>query len=119
MIKVMDMKVYKDGGFERWFKKLGKKDAVGAAKVMATMKKAKAGHRGALKTLRDGVSEVREHFGPGYRVYYGMDQGAMILLGGSAKKDQSAAIDAAVKSWKDYKEIEPAARPKRTAPFRM
>jgi putative addiction module killer protein len=42
---------------------------------------------------------------PGYRIYFGKDgETVVILLGGSTKKRQSAAIKAARKAWADYKQ---------------
>jgi putative addiction module killer protein len=52
-----------------------------------------------------GVFEARIDFGPGYRIYFGKDgETVVILLGGSTKKRQSAAIEAAHKAWTDYKQ---------------
>jgi len=116
MMDGMEMKVYKGGSFEKWFRKM---DANGAVKVMSSMKKVQAGNMAECKPLQGGVSEVRNHSGPGYRVYYGMDQGNMVILGGSLKKDQDRAISAAVRSWNEFKAQKPEVRLKQTVPFRM
>lgn len=51
-----------------------------------------------------GVYEIKIDFGPGYRVYFGKDgERIVILLGGSAKKRQGAAITAAQGAWAEYK----------------
>ena len=51
------------------------------------------GNTSALKSVGGGVHEVRIDFGPGDRVYLGLDGAELvILLGGSAKARQSAAI---------------------------
>ena len=51
-----------------------------------------------------GVFEYRIDFGPGYRIYFGKDgEMLVVLLGGSAKKRQQRAIEAARESWKEYK----------------
>ena len=43
-------------------------------------------------------------FGPGYRVYFGKDGDRLvILLAGSAKKRQDAAIAAAKAAWVKYR----------------
>jgi putative addiction module killer protein len=43
-------------------------------------------------------------FGSGYRVYFGKDgERIVILLGGSSKKRQGAAIAAAQVAWAEYK----------------
>lgn len=45
----------------------------------------------------EGVSEMREHFGPGWRMYY-VQRGEMliIMLGGGDKSTQSADIQRAI-----------------------
>ena len=49
-------------------------------------------------------------FGPGYRVYFGNDgESVVILLGGSAKKDQQRAMERARVAWAEYKMLK--ARP--------
>ena len=51
-----------------------------------------------------GVYEMKVDFGPGYRVYFGKDgERLVILLGGSAKKRQGAAIATAKVAWAAYK----------------
>jgi putative addiction module killer protein len=50
------------------------------------------------------VFETKIDFGPGYRVYFGKDGEALIvLLGGSAKKDQAGAIARAIAAWAAFK----------------
>lgn len=52
-----------------------------------------------------GVLEIRIDFGPGYRVYFGRDGDALvILLRGGTKKRQQRDIEAAHAYWQDYKE---------------
>lgn len=58
-----------------------------------------------VEGVGSGVFEVKIDFGPGYRTYFGKDgETAVILLGGSTKKRQSAAIGAAHGAWADYKQ---------------
>ena len=53
----------------------------------------------------DAHAAAKVDFGPGYRIYFGKDgETVVILLGGSTKKRQSAAIGAAHKAWADYKQ---------------
>ena len=50
------------------------------------------------------VYELKMDFGPGYRVYFGKDGDRLvILLGGSAKERQDAAIAAAKAAWVEYR----------------
>lgn len=58
----------------------------------------------AVAGVGSGVFEAKIDFGPGYRIYFGKDgETVVILLGGSTKKRQSAAIASAHKAWDDYK----------------
>jgi putative addiction module killer protein len=59
-----------------------------------------------LLLRRCGKSRFRSSwdFGPGYRVYFGKDgERLVILVGGSAKKRQGAAIAAAQATWAEYR----------------
>jgi putative addiction module killer protein len=53
---------------------------------------------GGCHTRGDGVFEMREHFGPGWRVYY-IQRGSVliVMLGGGDKSTQTADIAKAVK----------------------
>ena len=88
--------------FADWFNGL---DSVTAARVDRYLRRLEAGNFGAAKVLREGVSELRLDFGPGYRVYYGRDgRTIIVLLGGGDKRRQAADIAAAVACWKRYKQ---------------
>ena len=56
------------------------------------------GNAGDVAPVGDGVSEMRIHFGPGYRVYY-INRGAelILLLCGGDKSSQQRDIEAAKK----------------------
>lgn len=56
------------------------------------------GNLGDIKPVGDGVFEMREHFGPGWRMYY-VQRGAIliVMLGGGDKSTQSADIAKALK----------------------
>ena len=69
--------------FADWFNGL---DSVTAARVDRYLRRLEAGNFGAAKVLREGVSELRLDFGPGYRVYYGRDgRTIIVLLGGGGQ----------------------------------
>lgn len=56
------------------------------------------------KGLGAGIFELRLHFGPGYRVYFGRDgETIVILLGGGTKKRQQTNIGEARALWREYK----------------
>ena len=51
-----------------------------------------------------GVLEYRIHVGPGYRIYFGRDGDAIIiLLGGGTKRRQQTDIEDARSLWQEYK----------------
>jgi len=56
------------------------------------------GNLGDVKPVGAGVVEMREHFGPGWRMYY-IQRGEtlIVMLGGGDKSTQSADIAKAVK----------------------
>ena len=88
--------------FAEWFERL---DAVTAARVDRYIRRLEAGNLGAVKSVREGVFEVRMDFGPGYRVYFGWEgRTIVVLLGGSDKRRQAADIAAAIQRWKLYKQ---------------
>ena len=95
---------YAEGGrsaFGEWFEDL---DPVTAARVDRYIRRMEAGNFGAARALRGGVYELRLDFGPGYRVYYGLEGKTLIIfLGGGDKRRQSADIAAALARWERYK----------------
>ena len=61
------------------------------------MRKAQLGNLGDVKALGAGVFEMREHFGPGWRMYYAKRGAVLIvMLGGGNKSTQAADISKAV-----------------------
>lgn len=50
-----------------------------------------------MEPVGEGVSEMREHFGPGWRMYY-VQQGEVlvVMLGGGDKSTQQADIARAI-----------------------
>ena len=56
--------------YRDWFDGL---DDVTALRVKRYLRRLEAGNFGAVKSLQEGVFEVRMDFGPGWRVYYGRE----------------------------------------------
>ena len=87
--------------FEAWFADL---DASAAAKVTVAISRLERGAVSNVKAVGEGVSEYRIDWGPGYRVYFGQDGPALvILLTGGTKQRQQRDIDKAKALWADYK----------------
>jgi putative addiction module killer protein len=83
----------------------GKLDATFRARIDRTIERFADGNLGDHKGVGDGVIETRIDTGPGYRVYYGRDGDAVvILLAGGTKKRQNRDIADAKDRWKDYKD---------------
>jgi putative addiction module killer protein len=80
------------------------RDIRARARIAARLDRLKAGNLGDTKPLRDGVSELRVDYGPGYRVYFGVvGFQVILLLCGGDKRGQSADIDRAVAYLADFK----------------
>lgn len=81
-------------GFAEWID--GLKDAKGRARVLARLAQAEGGNFGDCEPVGDGVSEMRIHFGPGYRVFFvRRGQTVFVVLGGGDKSTQDRDISRA------------------------
>ena len=62
------------------------------------------GNFGDYKRLTADLYELRIHYGPGYRVYFGMvDRIIVILLCGGSKKTQRRDIERAKEYWEELR----------------
>ncbi len=63
------------------------------------------GNLGDYKPLKEGIYEFRLDFGPGYRIYFGLEDGKkkiILLLIGGSKKSQTKDIKKAKQHWQDH-----------------
>lgn len=86
--------------FESWFSAL--RDTKGQTVIDVRLHRVALGNFGDHKPVGEGVYELVIDFGPGYRVYFGLDGDDVILLGGGDKSTQSADIQRAKDRWSDY-----------------
>lgn len=90
---------------EDWINSL--KDKKGKAKILGRISRASNGNFGDHKNLSDGVWELKIDFGPGYRVYFGIDNDQIILLlAAGTKRNQQNDIDTAKNRWTSYERKE-------------
>jgi len=88
------MKKIESSKFRSWLKKL--KDDTGRARIVARINRLMEGLPGDVAPVGQGVSELRIHYGPGYRVYFHQQGDTLvILLCGGDKGSQSRDIEAA------------------------
>ena len=77
--------------YAKWFD--GLKDIEAKARIDRRIKRAARGDYGDVKPVGENVSELRLHFGPGYRIYFTERFGTIFfLLVGGAKKTQKEDI---------------------------
>ncbi len=80
--------------FDDWFTNL--QDPIGKARILARIRSAELGNFGDSEPVGDGVSEMRIHIGPGYRVYYiRTGKTVYVLLCGGDKATQRRDISQA------------------------
>lgn len=87
--------IYTTERFDAWLISL--KDKQAARRIQVRIDRAEEGSFGDCKSIGEGVSEMRIHYGPGYRVYFTQrDMEIVILLAGGDKSTQSKDIKTAL-----------------------
>ena len=88
--------------FSSWLRSLT--DDVAKAHILRRIASAELGNFGDCETVGEGVSEMRVHYGPGYRVYFIRRGGAVyVLLCGGSKASQKRDIKRAKEMARDLK----------------
>jgi len=78
----------------RWLKTL--KDAQARHRITARIVRIREGNFGNVRRIKAGLSELKIDYGPGYRVYFTIDGGRLVvLLCGGDKSTQSRDIERA------------------------
>ena len=91
--------------FDAWFSEL--RDGHAKARIAARLRRAELGNMGDCEPVGRGVSEMRIHYGPGYRVYF-IQRGVelVVLLAGGDKSTQSKDIKTALDLASQRQEME-------------
>jgi putative addiction module killer protein len=80
--------------YAAWFTSL--RDRQARARILARIRRVSLGNLGDVRPVGEGVSELRVHFGSGYRIYITQrGDTVVILLAGSDKRTQKRDIERA------------------------
>ena len=105
---VFDLKAYVtpsgSSPYDEWFSSL---DAVTARRILQNVLRMAVGNFANCKPIESarvrGVFERVIDFGPGYRVYYGLDGATVVLLlVGGSKRTQRRDVAKALTYWQEY-----------------
>jgi putative addiction module killer protein len=81
--------------FDAWLDHL--KDRMTRLRLSRRLDKAQRGNLSDVKLVAENVYEMREHFGPGWRMYYAKRGNTLIImLGGGDKDSQKSDIAKAI-----------------------
>ncbi|RKU11637.1 addiction module killer protein [Candidatus Poribacteria bacterium] len=90
--------------FSEWYATI--QDRSTRHRIQNRLDRLEDGNFGDCRSLGDGVFELRFHFGPGYRIYFGeVDNTIVLLLCAGDKSSQARDIRRAKDYWLQYKEI--------------
>ena len=82
--------------YDGWLRRLKRKDPRTAARIQARVDRLVSGNPGDAEPIGGGLSELRIHHGPGYRVYFWKQADVLlILLCGGDKSTQDKDIEKA------------------------
>ncbi len=89
--------------FHDWLRKL--KDRHARLRILQRVDRLAHGNSGDVAPVGGGVSELRMHFGPGYRVYFLQERDVLIvLLAGGDKSTQQMDIARAQQLANEWRE---------------
>jgi putative addiction module killer protein len=88
--------------FDEWLGAL--KDLRAVEKIDARIARLRSGNFGDCKPVGEGVLELRVHHGPGYRLYFGRQgRAVVILLCAGDKATQPRDIARAKRYWREHR----------------
>ena len=96
------LRVIQSDAFRHWLAKL--RDRVAVARINARIRRLSNGHVGDCRHLQNSIVELRVDHGPGYRVYFTIRGGTLVLLlAGGDKGSQQADIERAIRIASDWR----------------
>ncbi len=105
----IEIEIYETSSGKRpfviWFEDLNEIHT--RAKILTRLDRLKLGNFGDCKSIDEGVSELRIHYGPGFRIYYSkVGNKIILLLCGGDKGSQVKDIKKAKEYLRDYRSRE-------------
>ena len=89
--------------FIQWFESIREKNTQN--RIDKRLERLEDGNFGDCQSVGEGVFELRLHFGPGYRIYFGqIGDRLVLLLCGEDKASQARDIKLAKTYWREYEE---------------
>ena len=86
------IEIIESNTFKRWVRRL--RDRAAVASINARLRNFTNGHFGDVRTVGNGITEMRIQSGPGYRVYFIRDGAeVVVLLCGGDKSSQLRDIE--------------------------
>ena len=99
------VEIIQSASFSEWLRNL--KDREGRMRIHAKLDRVGLGNLGDVRPIGHGLSELRIHYGPGYRLYYMQPEtNTLVMLYGGDKSSQNRDIEQArqiAKNWKGVK----------------
>ncbi|MCY4530676.1 MAG: type II toxin-antitoxin system RelE/ParE family toxin [Chloroflexi bacterium] len=94
--------VVESATFKKWVR--GLRDRRAVARINARLRNISLGNFGDSKPIADKVSEIRIHYGPGYRLYFAREGNTfVVLLCGGVKGSQRRDIERAKRLADDWR----------------
>lgn len=91
------IELIKSHDFDRWYREL--RDSRAKARIGVRLDRLSLGNPGDVKSVGDGISEIRIDYGPGYRVYF-VRRGTLVILllcgGDKSSQDRDIALAKAI-----------------------
>ena len=85
------LEIWETSAYASWFASL--RDRTAKARIDIRIRRLSLGNLGDTRPVGEGVSELRIHYGPGYRIYLKKQGDALvILLAGGEKSSQDLDI---------------------------
>ena len=79
------VEIRRTDAYDRWFRRLRDRNAREVINVR--IRRLREGRAGDARSVGEGVSELRVHYGPGYRIYFTRRGRRLVILPAGGDKD--------------------------------